>query len=119
MIRISYTFDKDGKDVGTGMEAETILDALTLVKWLEERGYYNVTMNREETTPDALTVAELISILKTQPQDAKILIEDFNGAASTYLQAEHVIESWARDNDEGTAYENVMMLTTYKEEENA
>lgn len=115
MITISYTFDKDGKDVGTGMEAETILDALTLVKWLEERGYYNVTMKREENT--ALTVAELIAILKTQPQDAKILIEDFNGAASTYLQAEHVIESWARDNDEGTAYENVMMLTTYKEEE--
>ena len=70
---------------------------------------------REEKA--ALTVAELIAILKTQPQDAKVLIEDFNGSASTYLQAEHVLEAWERDNDEGTAQEHVMMLTTYKEEE--
>ena len=113
MIKISYTFDKDGTDKGVGMEAETILDALTLVDWLKALGYYNVTMKREES----VTVAELIELLKTQPQDAKVLIEDFNGATSTYLEAAHVTEAWERENDEGTAQEHVLMLTTYKEEE--
>ena len=48
MIQITYTFDKEGKDAGVGMEADTILDALLLEKWLRKNGYYNIEMKREE-----------------------------------------------------------------------
>ena len=61
-----------------------------------------------------MTVKELLEFLKTQPEYAKILIEDSNGAASFELEKEDVLPHWERVSSDGKEMESVVLFTKYK-----
>lgn len=61
-----------------------------------------------------LTNRQLMEILRNQPLDAIIMIEDSTGAVSQTIGYEDV-HCFERDNDNMDGMENVVFLSTYKE----
>lgn len=63
-----------------------------------------------------LTRERLIVILQQQPEGTKILIESFDGATSQCMKESDVIGAWECVSEDGEEKEDVMLFTTYRED---
>lgn len=84
----------------------------------DEMSYHGLEIDDFEWHDKELTVGELILALTAYPKDAKIIIEDSDGSASSILTKKDVKNWWTRDVQIGGLTtgerENVMMITKYE-----
>lgn len=131
LVEVSAANESDAIDLVSGIITDdsnplTDWDLVKGVKGFnpEKKKDFNINMNTIEVEknnvfevePDHVTKEMLIHILENVPDGTKILIEDSDGGSSSYLTFNGVSDAWFREcSVEGTS-ENVMMFTSYKED---